>query len=163
MPILQEKDLPKVLHEFMEAVLHYFTIFGFMISHEKGSYDLKISDDPIMTKLEINSRNGRNWFRLPGFSESYWPYVTSPGVYLFFCEDETACYVGKSEDTIGKRASCHVGKKTPDGKYSDCEFPEAHYLISIPFDNAPFLAPSLESFLLSNYEFMYNKNLSNKV
>ena len=160
MELLTEGEFPHAIQKFLQQTLVQFKELGFQISDGKGSFDLRLSDEPILTKDQLHSRHGRCWFKQAGWSESYWPYSDSPGVYLFFSETGTACYVGKAETAIGYRASAHAGPPGPKGKYPNCDFPDADYLVSIPLVSAPFLAPALESFLLSRYEFKHNKQLA---
>jgi hypothetical protein len=154
---LKENEVENALCEFVNRTLVQLNQFGFNISNISGLYTLKLDDEPVEQKDKLNTKNGRCWFRRPEWSNSYWPCSDSPGVYIFFNESKTACYVGKAEKAIGYRASAHSGSPGPDGNYPDCEYPEAEYLISIPFKLAPFLSPAFESFLLSRYEFCYNK------
>ena len=157
---LKEEKLSDAMVEFRNQTVKQMRRLGFSIFDPNGLWTPKLTNEPIMDKDELNSRNGRCWFRKPGWSKSYWPFSDSPGVYLFFDGSHTACYVGKAEVAIGYRASAHAGSPGTDGSYSNCVFPEAVYLISIPLEAAPFLAPALESFLLSRYDFHYNKQLA---
>jgi hypothetical protein len=157
---LKENEVENALREFANQTFVQLNKFGFKIPNEDAfDYTLKLDDEPIKHKNKLNLKNGRCWFRRSGWSNSYWPYSDSPGVYIFFNESKTACYVGKAETAIGYRASAHSGSPGPDGNHPNCEYPEAEYLISIPFKLAPFLSPAFESFLLSRYEFCYNKQL----
>ena len=160
MPPLTEAELPNAIRRFLKQTLVQFKEIGFQVSENQGSFNLKLSDEPILMKDQLKSRHGRCWFKKAGWLKAYWPYADSAGVYLFFTGTRTAIYVGKSETAIGYRASAHVGPPGPEGKYPNCEFLDADYIVSIPFDSAPFLAPALESFLLSRYEFKYNKQLA---
>jgi len=157
---LSEKELPEAIKEFVNQSIIQLNKFGYTISNERDIYSLKLDDNPINDKLQMNSKNGRCWFRKSNWSNSYWPHSDSPGVYFFFDNIGTACYVGKSETKIGFRARSHSGKSGPNGNYPDLQFTEAEYLISIPFESAPFLAPAFESFLLKRYKFLYNKQLT---
>lgn len=157
---LTETELPNAIREFFKQTLVQFKEIGFQVYENQGSFNLKLSDEPILKKDHLKSRHGRCWFKKAGWLKAYWPYADSPGVYLFFTGNRTACYVGKSETGIGYRASAHAGSPGPEGKYPNCEFLDADYTISVPFDDAPFLAPALESYLLSQYEFKYNNKLT---
>lgn len=73
-----------------------------------------------------------------------------------------ACYVGKAERAIGLRAAKHVGPAGLEGMYQLSKFPDAEYLVVVPFDGAAFLAPAFESFLLEEYDFPSNVMLAGK-
>ncbi len=69
----------------------------------------------------------------------------------------TCVYVGKSEQSggLGRRVYDHIGPYR-NGQHPNLEFPEAKYIIVIPFDEAPFLAAAFESYLLGRFEFTHN-------
>lgn len=117
---------------------------------------LKLNDKEIRLLDEMNTSNGRFFFRRDGvWRDCYIPYAGTAGVYFFFDEDDVAVYVGKSETAIGPRVAAHVGEYG-DGSLPKLSFPEAYYLVVVPFEEAPFLAPAFESFVLSRYRLKYN-------
>ena len=86
---------------------------------------------------------------MAGAAGRYYPYAESKGVYIFFDSRKQGVYVGKSESNagIGER----IGKHVRGAWWLDAH--RATYVVSIPFDQAPHLAPEFESHLLDKYRF----------
>lgn len=123
-----------------------------------------IDDKKIDCKADIASTNGRYFFRNPEqYRRFYIPHADSPGIYFFFNKAGIALYVGKSEidGGIGRRVSSHIGRSEGD-EFPYLAFPEAQYVITVPFLQAPWLAPAFESFLLGRYSFSYNLSLAQR-
>ena len=155
-PELQKCELSETLKEFVTASSKEL-LEDSAISTPRSSFtQLCLDDRKITVKDDLSTTNGRYFFRNPTVWKSdYIPNAESPGVYLFFNKSEKAIYVGKSESTMGSRVASHVGN-FGDGKFPDLAFPSAEFVITIPFIQAPFLAPAFESYLLANYSFEHN-------
>ena len=155
-----EADIPNAMLKFAISCTEQFRTFGLQAEDPAGSFKLCFSDNPIMKREDLHSCHGRFKLHGPEWAKAYWPYADLPGIYLFFTTEEKACYVGKSERAIGYRASAHMGPLGPEAAYPLREFKSAEYMIAIPFEKAPFLAPAFESFLLHEYNFPENKSLA---
>lgn len=156
MPRLTESDLPTAVAAFVDDCRTQLRQLGFDLTCGSGSFHLQLSDDPVHAKGGANSYFGRYWLNRPEFRDAYWPCPNSRGVYLFFDRNRLCRYVGKAESAIGNRIGAHLGARGRTRDYPDRAFPEAAYIVGIPLDEAPFLAPAFESFLLKHYEFPDN-------
>ncbi len=157
----REKDIQESFGSFYEASLNQFAALGIDSPLGKGRVQLTLDDRLITEKKDINCTNGRYYFRRPEAWNSYIPCAESSGVYFFFDKDGIGVYVGKSEQTggLGRRVFAHIGPFR-NGEYPNLEFPEAEYIIVIPFDEAPFLAVAFESYLLRKFEFAHNTQMN---
>lgn len=81
-------------------------------------------------------------------------------------------YIGMSLRAMGKRICSHLGKrvKNEPGKSIIDYFPNnqfksenhvSRYVVCIPFDVCPFLAPAFEVFMIEEYSPPYNAILKN--
>ena len=152
---MKEEDILKAFNLFIEETVEQFSEIGFVVEIRVKNLKLILDDKLISDKKDLNTSNGR--YYLKEGDRYYYPFSNSPGVYLFFNKNREAIYVGKSENTVGRRIWSHTGPYK-NGEYSNLEFEDAEYVIVIPFTKAPFMAPSFESYLLNNYKFKYNKN-----
>jgi hypothetical protein len=162
LPKLRIHNAQDAIGEFVRETSSALNAMGFQCGDGAGRFALKTADDtPIVMRSELATRHGKCYFRRP--VSQYWPCADSPGVYIFFTKNDEACYVGKSEASIGSRASWHVGSAGPLNEHPHCELdPNVEYMIAIPLCGAPFLAPALESFLLDKYDFSDNNILARR-
>ena len=152
----REELLEQELENFARDVIEQLRGLGAKVEITRGKISLPLNDKEIKVREDIETSNGRYYFRKDQIWKScYIPHADNPGVYFFFDKHAVALYVGKSETTIGERVASHVGKYE-NGKFPKLAFPEAEYVIVIPFETGPFLAPAFESYLLSKYTFKYN-------
>lgn len=143
MPHLMLNHLANALHEFAKEL-------GIDINIITKLPDVKIKDERLQitkSEREHNEYCGRYYFREDG-DEFYIPHADYTGIYFFFNKEDEALYVGKAEDTIGKRVADHMS-----------DYEEAEYVVTIPFKKS-YLAPALESYLLSKYAFKDNSQLN---
>ena len=153
----REHNLTNSLKDFAKIIGEQLKKLRIELNFGNGQTEIVLDDKEIDSKSDIKTSNGRYYFRKNEiWRRCYIPYADSPGVYFFFDGGGSAMYIGKAERTIGTRVFSHIGKEQ-NGGFSDIEFPEADYVIVIPFEIAPFLSPAYESFLLSKYKFKYNK------
>jgi hypothetical protein len=160
LPPLTEDLLAAEVSKFARATADAFASLGFHNSAPTGDFQLRLRDEPLRERADQRQWHGRCYFRGDQNAESFWPFSDDAGVYLFFTRDRAACYVGKAEVALGSRIGAHIGPRGPDRSYAQSAFPEADYVIVIPFLGAPFLAPAFESYLLGRYSFPRNKALS---
>ncbi len=156
--------------------------FFLSISKELENYchvemgDIKLSNNlildysPIEDKKDIKFSNGK--YDLISDWKYYFPYSDSAGVYIFLDRDEQIMYIGMSLRAMGKRICSHLGKrvKNASGKSIIDYFPNnqfknenyvPRYVVCIPFDVCPFLAPAFEVFMIEEYSPPYNAILKN--
>ena len=154
--IFREELLVQELQSFAKDVIEQLEGLGTKAKITEEKIRLLLNDKEIRLREDIETSNGRYYFRKDQIWKScYIPYTGNQGVYFFFDKHAVALYVGKSETTIGKAVARHVGKYE-NGSFPELAFPEAEYVIVIPFETGPFLAPAFESYLLSKYKFKYN-------
>ena len=153
---MEEDDISKAFNLFIEKIIEQFNELGSDVEIKSKKLTFILDDKKIKDKKDLNTSNGRYYLN-EEYKDCYFPFSDSPGVYLFFNKDGEAIYVGKCEVKIGRRIWSHTGPYK-NGEYRYLEFEEAEYVIVIPFINAPFMAPSFESYLSKNYDFKYNKN-----
>ena len=155
-----ERDIPTSLTSFTDEVALCFR--GFRgAAYVSGDIQLPDPiDDLRVAQLDtLPSEYGRYYFKRDGVWKGFYvPYAKSPGVYFFFDDDGVGIYVGATVRSIGGRVKDHVGAMTGCGEFPHLEFPEATYVLCLPFDRAPFpkapfLAKAFESYLLSKYDF----------
>ena len=155
-----EADIGPSLRRFALDCADQFAELGFAVSHIEGTFEPCLTDDAILDKDERQSWHGRIRYKGLEFADSHWAFSDNPGVYLFFDTDRTACYVGKAEVALGSRIGAHIGARGADRTYPASSFPEAEYVIVVPFIRAPFLAPAFESYLLRHFDFPRNRSLA---
>lgn len=156
---LREDDIAPALLAFARGCASQFKEFGFQISDIEGVFQLQLTDDPILEHDHSHRWHGRTRYKGTKYANAYWACADDPGVYLFFDSSGNACYVGKAEVALGFRLGAHVGARGSDRMYSSSAFPEAEYVIVVPFREAPWLAPAFESYLLRQFKFPRNQNL----
>lgn len=142
-----EKDIIPAFHEFCDLVISQFSKLGVDSAIKSKNFKLLLNDNEIQFKRDIESSHGRYFFRR--MRKNYIPCAENAGVYFFFDKEGKGLYVGKSDVSggIGKRVDSH-----------NLEFPDAEYVIVIPFSVAPFLAGAFERFLLSQFKFPHNSS-----
>jgi GIY-YIG catalytic domain len=151
-----ENLLLQEMRSFARKTIGELIEFGIKAEVNDESINLLLNDKEITKCEDIKTSNGRYYFRKDKIWERcYIPCTGYPGVYFFFNQNSIALYIGKSETSIGKRVAKHVGT-FKNGTFPKLSFPEAEYVIVIPFEKGPFLAPAFESYLLSRYSFKYN-------
>ena len=162
MTSLTEDKIEQAFSDFCNTITQEFSEKGTDVTIGPSGFHLILEEDLLLTDKDdprFSRSDGRYRFRKgDAWREAYIPHADSPGVYFFFDEGATALYVGKSEvpGGIGRRVWEHVGKLT-EGGFPDLKFPEAAYVITIPFDKAPWLAAAFETYLLMRYTFKYNE------
>ncbi len=149
-----EKDIEETFTGFYKESLKQFAALGIDAASGSGRLRLTLDDRVITDKKELNCTNGRYYFTRDDVWNSYIPWADSSGVYFFFNEKGLAVYLGKSERVggLGKRIAAHI--------VPELKFPEAKYVIVVPFEKAPFLAVAFESYLLGEFEFQYNTQMN---
>jgi len=158
----REQLIEEEFSKFYEAIRKQFAVLGIDAGPAKGRLHLRLDDKPITDKKDLSSTHGRYYFRVAdNWMKAYIPHAESSGVYFFFDESGVGLYVGKSEvpGGLGERVASHVNPYD-NGRFPALQFPEAEYIIVLPFDKAPFLAVAFESYLLSKYHFKYNKQMN---
>ncbi len=157
---LTRQQLPGAIDDFVKATARALRLGGEPTA--AWPYSWEESEEPILDKQKQDSCNGPFWFREKRYREAYAPGTDYQGVYLFFDAEDTAIYVGKSEAAVGTRIWRHIGRVNKDGTTPHCEFgedPEYVFVAYIPGGEGEngFIAPGLESYLLRNFKFKYNK------
>lgn len=155
MELTLEELRNKSFSEFTRSIVKQLSHYGEVTRITTVEFKLNINDKVITSKEEIDSSNGRYFFKKN--IDTYIPCAGSPGVYIFFNKSDVALYVGKSDVAggIGRRVWAHIGKYV-NGEYPNLEFPEAEYIVVIPFTEAPYLSSAFEGYLLNNHKFKYN-------
>jgi hypothetical protein len=139
-----ESDIETEYKEFATIVISQLGIVDTTLPAGMGRLKLILDDKNIENRADIQSTNGRYKFRNPEvYRRCYIPHAESPGVYFFFDGKGIAVYVGKSEvpGGLGRRVASHIGPLHGDN-FLNLAFQEAEYVIIIPFDKAPCLAPA---------------------
>lgn len=155
MEIMKEEDILKAYNSFIDELIDQLNELGSIIEIKSKSLKLVLDNKLISNEKDINSTNGRYFFKNKEYKDCYYPHSNLPGVYLFFNENNEAVYVGKSEDAVGNRIWSHIGSNI-DGNFPHLKFKESEYIIVIPFKESSSLAVAFESYLLSKYKFKYN-------
>lgn len=157
-PLFHEQFLDTEITDFVNSILNSFGLVLPDTGINNESLRLKLNDKEIENIKDIRNSNGRYYFKRNDIWERcYIPYAGYPGCYLFFNLNSHAVYVGKSESSISERISHHIGSKE-NGIFPNLSFPEAEYVIAVPFVESPYLAPAFESYLLGKYSFQYNRS-----
>ena len=158
--LFEERDIIPSLGDFFRKIGGFMESWGFSCSVSENSGNqsvLELAEKEDQGRFrKISGPHGRYYFKESGAEKRYYPYSDCPGVYVFFDKDKRGVYVGKSENSVGKRIWDHV-------RYYRAR-KSAEYVVSIPFSEADFLlgkkaaylAPAFESYLLDNYKFPGN-------
>ncbi len=161
-PRFTEADIASSLLRFAQECGLQLAALGFSLPEVGGTFEVRLTDDPITDRSARQLWHGRIRYKGPEFAKSYWAFADDPGVYLFFGADWTACYVGKAEVALGSRIGAHIGARGDGRMYGASSFPEAEYVVVVPFQHAPFLAPAFESYLLKHFDFPRNRSLASR-
>src|SRR5689334_19318886 len=128
-----EADIVPSLHGFARDCAAQFAELGLVSSEISGGFELRLTNDLILTKAEQRLWHGRVRYKGQERSRALWAFSDDPGVYLFFDGEEKACYVGKAEVALGSRIGAHIGARGDDHMYAASAFPEAEYVVVVPF------------------------------
>lgn len=158
-----ESCLKEELQKFAVEICKGLLPHGIELKVEKNCAELRLdSNSKIEYTENVDKSHGHYYFRRKDKNDKYFweeyyiPHADNPGVYLFFDKDEKALYVGQSATAMGRRIATHVGERVGD-EFPDLAFEGAEYVIFIPFDEeAAFLAPAFESYLLKRFKFEHN-------